>query len=397
MKYFVQSLIIVFLSLCLFVAINAVALLFIPDAPLDQESRYFISVLSERGVEINARVQGVQDRDTLLEVMKPPGLRAHPVLQFGPGAATKYYSVSLEGVRKDAGWSDEFLAGLLRQSGRHTFVMGGSTTFGHGVKDSDTVVSILNRTASQPGHYFLNFGTQSYDSVREIQKLNNLLSKGYRPGRVIFIDGLNDISTRWRCPYQLQDCFRHLEFVGGMAEPSLGEQLLWKLPIVQVLAPRNTQIRWEDLSDGQLSPYLDSSMRPEMAIPPSSTVVVRLADRLSSDYLTQLDYLKKLAEAFDFELIVIIHPIGFLQQGNPFVEPEFFDDDSYIAWSDMFRQFRTALSARVFVYDCSDAITEPELAYVDASHFSARGAAKLADCIAGVLNQRYTNGRPPPD
>jgi len=397
MKYFVQSLIIVFLSLCLFVAINAVALLFIPDAPLDQESRYFISVLSERGVEINARVQGVQDRDTLLEVMKPPGLRAHPVLQFGPGAATKYYSVSLEGVRKDAGWSDEFLAGLLRQSGRHTFVMGGSTTFGHGVKDSDTVVSILNRTASQPGHYFLNFGTQSYDSVREIQKLNNLLSKGYRPGRVIFIDGLNDISTRWRCPYQLQDCFRHLEFVGGMAEPSLGEQLLWKLPIVQVLAPRNTQIRWEDLSDGQLSPYLDSSMRPEMAIPPSSTEVVRLADRLSSDYLTQLDYLKKLAEAFDFELIVIIHPIGFLQQGNPFVEPEFFDDDSYIAWSDMFRQFRTALSARVFVYDCSDAITEPELAYVDASHFSARGAAKLADCIAGVLNQRYTNGRPPPD
>jgi len=397
MKYFIQMLIIAFLSLCLFVAINAVALLFIPDAPLDQESRHFISVLSERGVKINARVQGVQDRDTLLEIMKPPGLRAHPVLQFGPGASTKYYSVSLEGVRKEADWSDEFLAGLLGQIGRHTFVMGGSTTFGHGVKDSDTVVSILNRTASQPGHYFLNFGTQSYDSVREIQKLNNLLSKGYRPGRVIFIDGLNDISTRWRCPYQLQDCFRHLEFVGGMAEPSLGEQLLWKLPIVQVLAPRNTQIRWEDLSDGQLSPYLDSSMRPEMAIPPSSTVVVRLADRLSSDYLTQLDYLKKLAEAFDFELIVIIHPIGFLQQGNPFVEPEFFDDDSYIAWSDMFRQFRTALSARVFVYDCSDAITEPELAYVDASHFSARGAAKLADCIAGVLNQRYTNGRPPPD
>jgi hypothetical protein len=230
--------------------------------------------------------------------------------------------------------------------------MGGSTTFGHGVKDSDTVVSLLNRTATQPGHYFLNFGTQSYDSVREIQKLNNLLSKGYRPGRVIFVDGLNDISTRWRCPYQLQDCFRHREFVGGMPEPSLREQMLWKLPIVQALMPRSSQTKWEDLIDGQFSPYLDASVRPEMAIPPSSTVVERLADRLSRDYLTQLDYLKELAEAFDFELIVIIHPIGFLQQGNPFVEAEFFDDDSYIAWSDMFRHFRTALLQHANVYDC---------------------------------------------
>jgi hypothetical protein len=393
MKYFIQALVIAFVTLGLFVAINVVALFFIPETPRDQESRYFIDVQSERGVEINARVQGVQDLDTLREIMEPPGLRAHPALHFGPGAATKYYSVSLEGVRKDAGWSDDFLAGLLAESGKHTFVMGGSTTFGHGVKDSDTVVSMLNRRTTQPGQYFLNFGTQSYDSVREIQKLNSLLSMGYRPKRVIFLDGLNDITTRWRCPYRLQDCYRHLEFVGGIPSPSLRTQLLWKLPIVQLLAPRTIQAGWEDLIDGQFSPYLDSNIRPEFAIPPSSTVVERLANRLSSDYLLQLDYLEELAAAFDFELIVIIHPIGFLQQGNPFVEPEFFKDDSYLAWSNMFQYFRAALSQRASVYDCSSAITEPEVAYVDASHFSARGAAQVADCINRVLEQRRSTGQ----
>jgi lysophospholipase L1-like esterase len=107
--------------------------------------------------------------------------------------------------------------------------------------------------------------------------------------------------------------------------------------------------------------------------------------------------LEKLAAAFEFELVVIIHPIGFLQPGNLFVEPEFFKDDSYVAWSEMFRHFRAALSQRANVYDCSNAITVPESAYVDATHFSARGAAELADCIAGVLEQHRTIARRPPD
>ena len=84
--------------------------------------------------------------------------------------------------------------GWLRKAGLHTFVFGGSTTFGRGVPGDQTVVSYLNRFSRSKARY-LNFGVPAHDSIREVEKLLDLLRKGYRPARVLFIDGLNDVST----------------------------------------------------------------------------------------------------------------------------------------------------------------------------------------------------------
>ena len=76
------------------------------------------------------------------------------------------------------------------------FVFGGSTVFGYGVSDRETLASALqaelrsHREAS--GRH--NFGRASYFSTQELMLYYWLLTSGHVPALAIFVDGLNDFS-----------------------------------------------------------------------------------------------------------------------------------------------------------------------------------------------------------
>jgi hypothetical protein len=78
----------------------------------------------------------------------------------------------------------------------NVFVFGGSTTFGWGVPDGDTIVANLQRRFDAAGKpvAFYNFGRDGYFSAQEMILLNRLLSQGRAPDFAIFIDGLNDFA-----------------------------------------------------------------------------------------------------------------------------------------------------------------------------------------------------------
>lgn len=82
----------------------------------------------------------------------------------------------------------------------NVFVFGGSTAFGYGVPDVDTVSAKLQqqlRKASGSKQVNIyNFGTGAYYSSQELIYFQRLLAKGFVPDAVIFIDGLNDF-WRW--------------------------------------------------------------------------------------------------------------------------------------------------------------------------------------------------------
>ena len=81
------------------------------------------------------------------------------------------------------------------------FVFGGSTTFGYGVADDETIPSVLQRklrTSSLRQICVYNFGRGFYYSTQERILFSNLLAAGIVPDMAVFIDGLNDF-------YRLQD------------------------------------------------------------------------------------------------------------------------------------------------------------------------------------------------
>lgn len=66
---------------------------------------------------------------------------------------------------------------------------GGSTTFGYGVADHETIPAALE---AQVGHPVLNLGVPGHYSFHENRLLGQYLRLGFRPSRVVFLDGVNE-------------------------------------------------------------------------------------------------------------------------------------------------------------------------------------------------------------
>jgi len=79
------------------------------------------------------------------------------------------------------------------------FFFGGSTTFGYGVRDDDTIPSVLQDLLSQgtcqTPVYVYNFGRGAYYSAQERGLLAQLLVEGFTPHVAIFLDGINEFLT----------------------------------------------------------------------------------------------------------------------------------------------------------------------------------------------------------
>src|SRR6185369_12207002 len=76
----------------------------------------------------------------------------------------------------------------------NVFVFGGSTTFGYGVADGDTIASQLQPLLARHGRdvAVYNFGRGYYYSTQERILYEQLLAGGFVPALAVFIDGLND-------------------------------------------------------------------------------------------------------------------------------------------------------------------------------------------------------------
>lgn len=75
------------------------------------------------------------------------------------------------------------------------FLFGGSTTFGYGVPDEQTIASYLQLFISNSmkrNIYVYNFGRGDYISTQERILFGTLMVSGYIPDMAIFIDGFND-------------------------------------------------------------------------------------------------------------------------------------------------------------------------------------------------------------
>jgi hypothetical protein len=117
-----------------------------------------------------------------------------PFTEFRERSFTgKYVNVDNNGFRvtKNQGpWPPE------KEKYFTVFLFGGSTTFGLGVADDQTIASYLQAYLTTAGLAkevrIYNFGQESYYSTQERIFFEKLITAGWRPEMAIFIDGLND-------------------------------------------------------------------------------------------------------------------------------------------------------------------------------------------------------------
>ena len=112
----------------------------------------------------------------------------HPFVEYKETPRSgKYVSVSSENTRCNLNGNNQ----CEIASGKGViWVFGGSTVFGYGVKNDETIPAYINKIF--PDYKVINMGHASYYSTLERILFNEKLSEGLAPEIAVFLDGLND-------------------------------------------------------------------------------------------------------------------------------------------------------------------------------------------------------------
>ena len=350
--------------------------------------------------------------DPMARFSASPPLVMHPTLPFATQRIeNRYYRVGLEGIRYEPGWSDEDVGALLVGSRPLIFAFGGSTTFGHGLAADETWPHMLNvildanadaaSTATRP--VVVNFGAQAYDQRTEIDKLIYLLRRGYRPSKVVMLDGWNDLFIA-RSNMRAVDRVTYHGFAQGRGEvaftpggtinrPSYLHLLLEYSPLQQLIrhwqdGPRRIEAMKFDrdaFADGFDFREADFAFRQWASFGEHHRESYKR--EIVEYYRTNLKLLNALADAYGFALHVFYQPIGVLDDSNPFVRARARVAPGYRYISELVASARAAMAhGDIAMTDISDALTDmPGPRYLDVAHYSPEANTVLARTIANRM------------
>lgn len=165
------------------------------------------------GVDFSRFYPGMNDAeiDAIQRETYSVRLAYAPFLQFAPLAVDmEHVKVSPGGFR----WGAKAQPWPPRDEDFTVFVYGGSTVFGYGLPDRQTIVAALQEEALKefPGKSVqcYNFGRGFYYSTQERLLFESQLLAGIAPNAVIFIDGLNDFLRYDGRPFITPSLHRYL-------------------------------------------------------------------------------------------------------------------------------------------------------------------------------------------
>jgi len=270
------------------------------------------------------------------------------------------------------------------------FVFGGSTTFGYGVEDKDTVVSRLSerlrRDPAFANAQVYNFGRAFYWSAQESILLQRLIAQGNVPNMAIFIDGMND-------------------FYQTTSDPVYTAQ-------TKTLFEQNKD--WNRASGREKWEYMKGSLRQAIFFLPFSRLLRELLPKPVSDdrhvvlqpsdpkglefsirnYQLNVTTIKAIARQFGTKPYFVWQPAAMYhnppslnaQHEREFVarRPEGYGphSQSYYGYPRMAEVFAQSSGDASMIW-CADAFQQAtSRLYVDMVHYNGYGAGLLAACIA---------------
>src|SRR5262245_16298072 len=92
-------------------------------------------------------------------------------------------------------YSQRATVGTAHPGKPSAYFFGGSTMWGTGADDANTIPSLVTQLG---GYRSENFGESAYTAHQSLVLLIQLLQDGHRPGIVVFYDGVNDVAHKCR-------------------------------------------------------------------------------------------------------------------------------------------------------------------------------------------------------
>lgn len=260
------------------------------------------------------------------------------------------------------------------------FFFGGSTTFGYGVADSQTVPSLFQELLARDYGIearVYNFGRGSYFSVQERYLFEKLLLEGFVPDVAVFIDGLNDFTNIYAEPARTKDLREFME----SGEVSAAQRVLSALPVTRALGLMPVS--------GADDPGKSREAFKQSPPDQRQDVLRRVVDR----YLINKKMTEALAREFNVVPVFVWQPVPVYRynrqhcvfggydydNGLPALRPGYELMAETVAKHPMGRNF-------IWCADVQENLEKP--LYVDAVHYSGEMSRILAKSIAETVRER---------
>jgi hypothetical protein len=223
----------------------------------------------------------------------------------------------------------------------NVFVFGGSTAFGYGLPDNQTVPSFLQswmRTNGLSRACVYNFGRAYYYSSQELVLFMRLLAAGHVPHLALFLDGLNDAAYPEDMPEFSDRVRRVMERI--KAEPDTGELS-------------------KDAAGDVVRRYRGN---------------MRVAKALAEGHGVQVAFIWQPVPTYQYDL-----------QYHPFKGDDFKRHANSRAVYEAMERERKSIDDPSFIWCADMQQGSKEALYVDQVHYSAAFSRKLAERIADGL------------
>jgi hypothetical protein len=311
----------------------------------------------------------------------------------------KYVNVDVNGFRisrNQGPWPPD------RKQHAIVFLFGGSTTFGYGLPDWQTIASSLQdllascetgkcgtdvrrETPSWVRRFdgrqirVYNFGRGHYYSTQERILLENLLLDGFIPDAVIFLDGLNDFSHAVDPPTFSEELGRCMD--RGFSWETV-RALFRELPMVKVAGKLQNRLR------RMLSPVVPSAAgeinEAHYNDPP-------LLKKTVQRYLENKRMVESLAREYGFNAVFVWQPSPAYKYDlsyHQFAEKGFgnftYTTYGYLMMAQLFNS-HSIKGHFIWCADIQEKVYKP--LYVDMVHYNAELSTFVSDCIVEGLER----------
>jgi lysophospholipase L1-like esterase len=263
-------------------------------------------------------------------------------------------------------------------------VLGGSSLWGLGARDDQTIPSLLARKLHERGLNveIKNLAELGYVSTQELIGLTRELQEGYRPDVVIFYDGVNDTTSALlsgEAGLTTNEINRRREFNLLQSPRRLAGVLAEKLVV--------------DSGSYRLARALRSRLGQRTATPTSSLSedsMRRLAADVADRYAANVKIAETLARGYGFRPLFFWQPTIF---NKPELTAAERDEAQKYAWTEP--TFRTVyerisesreLKADPAFHNLSQIFAhEKSLAFIDYCHTTETANARIAETIAAAV------------
>jgi hypothetical protein len=270
-------------------------------------------------------------------------------------------TITLEGP-----YAQRATVGAAESGKPSVYFFGGSTMWGTGVDDANTIPSLVAQIGAFRAQ---NYGESGWTAHQSLALLILLLQEGHRPNVVVFYDGVNDVAHK--CRQEITPTSHAREHQIRAAVSTTKAQHLYGL-------------------EHMLKPLMGLASEIQRALPRSEAKLYdchenrQEAQKIADNLLQDWDVARRLIESYGGKFIGILQPVAYYSNTR-LDHLRSLGDARKRQYEAVYPLIKERMAGRPDLYDFTAVLDRPEPVYIDFCHLSPNGNRYVAQKMVEVL------------